>query len=158
CVVEFDLKHYPVLFVDDEPDIIETFVLNYQNEFTVFTALGGAEAIAVLERERVDVLVADQRMPGMPGIDVIRRALELRPGIVPIILTGYTDLEVLIDALNLGRVHGYLSKPWDSRELRLAITRAIESCHLAAENERLTTENARLVDELKRANATLAAQ
>jgi len=102
--------------------------------------------------------VADQRMPGMLGIDVIRRALELRPRIAPIILTGYTDLDVLVDALNLGRVHRYLSKPWDSRELRLAITRAIESCHLAAENERLATENARLVEDLQRANATLAAQ
>ena len=156
--MNIDLKSYPVLFVDDEPDIIETFVLNYQNDFTVHTALGGAEAIALLEREPVDVLVADQRMPGMPGIDVIRRALELRPRIVPIILTGFTDLDVLIDALNLGRVHRYLSKPWDSRELRLAITRAIESCHLAAENERLAAENRRLVEELKRANETLAAQ
>ncbi|MFN8545340.1 MAG: sigma-54 dependent transcriptional regulator [Candidatus Binatia bacterium] len=154
--VSFDPKAYPILFVDDEPDLLDTFELNYAGEFTILTASSGREALAVVERVAVAVLVADQRMPELCGLDVIRGALERRPDVVPIILTGYTDLEVLVEALNLGRIHRYITKPWDSRELRLALTNAVEAYHLGQENTRLGAENARLVEELRRANERLA--
>jgi DNA-binding NtrC family response regulator len=152
---QLDYKAYPVLFVDDEKDIIETFRLSYDDDFTVLAATSGSEALAILAEQPVAVLVADQRMPEMSGLDVIRHALALRPGLIPIILTGYTDLEALVDAINLGRVYRYISKPWDSRELRMALTRAIEAYHLAGDNARLAEENARLVEELRQANERL---
>src|SRR5262249_44113658 len=106
----------------------------------------------------IAVLVTDQRMPEMTGIELIERAIAVRPDVVPIILTGYTDPDALITAINLGRVYRYVAKPWDSRELRHTVTRAIEMHHLARENARLGTENERLVEELSRANARLSAE
>jgi two-component system response regulator HupR/HoxA len=151
-----DYKAYPLLFVDDEPDIIETFRFNYENDFTVLAATCGSEALRIVERQPVAVLIADQRMPEMSGLDVIRRALELRPDLIPIILTGYTDVETLVTAINLGRIYRYIPKPWDGQELRMALTRAVEAFHLARENVRLLEENARLLAELQRTNEHLA--
>jgi two-component system response regulator HupR/HoxA len=155
-VGDLDLKRYPVLAVDDEPNILETFRFNYDEDFTILTAGGGREALDVLEREPVAVLVTDQRMPEMPGLELIRRALDLRPNVVPIMLTGFTDVEALVGAINLGRIHRYIPKPWDRRELRSAITRAIEIHHLSCENERLAGDNARMMEELHRSNERLA--
>src|SRR5262249_31524561 len=147
-----DCRAYPILFVDDEPDIIETFRIAYGREFTVLTAMNGEDALAIIRREPVAVLVSDQRMPQMQGIELIRRALEVRGDLVPIILTGYTDVETLIDAINLRRIYRYVPKPWDSRELRMTLVRALEMFSLARENERLAAENRRLVEELRGAN------
>jgi two-component system response regulator HupR/HoxA len=152
---DIDLKSYPVLFVDDEPDIVETFRFNFEDEFTVLGATSGSEALAVIAHEPVAVLVSDQRMPEMDGLEVIRRALDLRPDVVPIILTGYTDVDALVSAINLGHIYRYIAKPWDRRELRMTITRAIERHHLTAENGRLASENARLLVELQRTNERL---
>src|SRR5262249_29281200 len=104
-----DFKSYPILFVDDEPDIVETFRFGYEDEFTIHSATRGQEALELIRREPIAVLVSDQRMPGMSGLDVITRALDLKPDIVPIILTGFTDLDTLVSALNLGRIHRYFS-------------------------------------------------
>ncbi len=151
-----DYRAYPVLFVDDEPDIVETFRLSFEDDFTVLGATSGSDALATVAREPVAVLVSDQRMPEMSGLEVIKAALAIRPDIVPIILTGYTDLESLMSAINLGRIYRYIPKPWDTRELRLTVSRAIEAFHLGRENVRLAGENARLMVELQRANDRLA--
>ncbi|HEV7734100.1 MAG TPA: sigma-54 dependent transcriptional regulator [Candidatus Binatia bacterium] len=148
---QIDISSLCVLFVDDEPDILETLKLGFEGRFHVRTALGGEEALAILRRDPVAVLVLDQRMPEMTGIEVARRALDLRPDIVPIILTGYTDAAALVDAINLRRIFRYVQKPWDDRDLELTIVRALEAYHLAA-------ENARLADELRDANQRLAAE
>jgi len=153
--MSLDYARHPILVVDDEPDILETFRSANEREFTVWTAGSGAEALAILEREPIAVLVADQRMPEMSGLEVIERAVALRPDVVPIILTGYTDVEALVSAINLGCIRRYIPKPWDSRELAGALRVAVESHHLASENRRLLHENARLVSELERANAQL---
>ena len=146
-----DYREYPVLFVDDEPEIVETLRLSYERDFTVLGVTSGEEALAVVAGEPVAVLVTDQRMPGMSGLEVIARALELRPTLVPMILTGYTEIEVLVDAVNRGDVDRYILKPWDTSELRLAMRSAIEKFHLARENTRLWQENQRLIAELRRA-------
>lgn len=143
---------YSVLFVDDEPDLLETFRLSFDRDFPVRTAQDGHEALRLLEGDpSVAVLVADQKMPGMHGLEVIRRALALRPNIAPIILTGYTDAAALVDAINLQRIHRYVQKPWDTKALRLTIQEALETFHLRR-------ENARLVQELRRANERLSAE
>jgi two-component system, NtrC family, response regulator HupR/HoxA len=94
-------------------------------------------------------------MPGMTGLEVIARVLERRPEVVPIILTGYTDVEALVNAINLQRIHRYIPKPWDTGDLRRTLHRAIESYHLVRENGRLAAENERLLVELRRANERL---
>jgi DNA-binding NtrC family response regulator len=94
----------------------------------------------------------------MSGLEVIQRALEMKPDLIPIILTGYTDIETLVGAINLGRIHRYIPKPFDSRELRLALESAIETCHLTRENARLAEDNARLIQALQTANERLAVE
>jgi two-component system response regulator HupR/HoxA len=109
----------------------------------------------MLSEQPVAVLVTDQRMPEMTGVELVRRALEVRAGLIPILLTGYTDVEALVTAINLRRIFRYVPKPWDQRELRETVHQAIETHHLAQQNAALFDENARLVVELKKANEQL---
>jgi DNA-binding NtrC family response regulator len=153
-----DHRAYPVLVVDDEPDILEIVRLNYDREFTLHTALGGAEALDLVRQHDIAVLIADQRMPVLTGLEVIARAREVRPQLIPIILTGYTDVESLVGAINLGCVMRYIPKPFDPRELRAVIRHAIEMFHLERHNRQLAAENERLVQELRAANERLAAE
>jgi len=153
-----DYKSYPVLFVDDEQPLIETLRLNFDRDFTCLAADGGRRALEVVASEPVAVLVTDQRMPEMSGLEVIQHALELKPDLIPIILTGYTDIETLVGAINLGRIHRYIPKPFDSRELRMALESAIRTFHLTRENVRLVEDNQRLIDALQAANERLATE
>jgi two-component system response regulator HupR/HoxA len=149
--VELDYRAFPVLVVDDESDILRAFELSYGDDFTVLTAQGGARALDVLANEDVSVIVSDQRMPGMDGSEFLERSMAVRPNSVRIVLTGYTDIDALVRAVNRSRIYRYLTKPWDDEEMRTALTRAIELFNL-------TRENARLVEELKRANERLTVE
>ena len=149
--MDLDYRAFPILVVDDEPDILRAFEFGYGEEFTILTADGGARACAVLERESVSVIVADQRMPGMDGSELLERSMTLRPDAVRIILTGYSDIEAIVRAVNRSRIYRYLSKPWDDEEMRTALVRAIELFNL-------TRENGRLLAELRRANERLAVE
>ena len=149
--MELDYRAFPILVVDDEPDILRAFELSYGDDFTILTAGGGARGLEILGAEDVCVIVSDQRMPGMDGSEFLERSMDVRPNAVRIVLTGYTDIDALVRAVNRSRIYRYLSKPWDDEEMRTALTRAIELF-------RLTRENARLVEELRRANERLAAE
>ena len=148
---EIDYRRWPVLLVDDEPDILRAFTFSYEDEFAILTAEGGARALELLAHHDPAVIVADQRMPGMAGTEFLERSMALRPDAVRIILTGYTDIEAIITAINRSRVHRYVTKPWDGEDLRLALRRGIELFGL-------TRENQRLVQELQRANQRLDAE
>ena len=150
-MVEVDYRRFPVLVVDDEPDILRTFAFNYEDDFTVRTAPSGARALELLAGEDVAVIVADQRMPGMTGTEFLEHSVQVRPDAMRIILTGYTDVEAIVAAINKSRIYRYVTKPWESEELRLTLRRAIEAFHLGR-------ENTRLVEELQRANERLAAE
>jgi two-component system response regulator HupR/HoxA len=150
-VVEIDYRSWPVVVVDDEPDILRSFRFNYGDEFDVLVAESGAAALELLERHDPAVIVADQRMPIMSGVEFLERAMAVRPEANRIILTGYTDVDSIVQAINTGRVFRYVTKPWDSDELRLTLRRAVEMFHL-------TRENARLVQELRVANERLATE
>jgi two-component system response regulator HupR/HoxA len=149
--VALDYRQFPVLVVDDEPDILRAFGFNYGDEFDVLTADSGARGLEVLAATDVAVIVADQRMPGMGGTEFLERSMTVRPDAIRIILTGYTDVDALVQAVNSSRIFRYVQKPWEPDELRLALFRAIELFHL-------TRENARLVEELRRANERLAVE
>ena len=148
---ELDYRRFPVLLVDDEPDILRAFALSYQRDFEIFTADSGTRALDVLEAQDLAVIVADQRMPGMTGTEFLERSMAIRPDAIRIILTGYTDYEALVRAINKTRIYRYVTKPWLTEELRMTLQRAIEAFHLAR-------ENARLVEALRGANERLAAE
>src|SRR5207247_1132742 len=97
------------------------------------------------------VIVADQRMPAMSGTEFLERSMALRPDAVRIILTGYTDIDAIIQAINKSRIYRYVTKPWESEELRLTLRRAVEAFHLVRGNGRLAAENAYL-REIERPN------
>jgi two-component system response regulator HupR/HoxA len=152
---QLDLKQYPILLVDDEEAILKTFRLNYARELTILATSSPARALEMIEAEGVSILVTDQRMPEMAGTELIERALEIKPGLIPILLTGFADVDALVRAVNLRRVYRYVPKPWDREELRETLRQAIETFHLVRSNATLAAENARLVAEIERVNEQL---
>ena len=132
-----DLAKYPVLVVDDESDNLDAFRFNFGRTFKLLLAGSGEEALALARAEDVAVIVTDQRMPRMTGLDLLKAAREIRPDAVGIIVTAFTDVDVLIESINLGRIYRYVTKPWDSKEVRGVLTHAIERFALLRENRRL---------------------
>lgn len=106
-----------VLLIDDEPKILSGLRLLLKPHFRVITTTEPEEVFRVLQSETVEVLVSDQRMPSMAGIEVLRRAKAMSPQTVRVLLTGYADLNAVIDAVNEGEVYRYLQKPWDNHLL-----------------------------------------
>jgi len=147
---DLDWKSFDILVVDDEEDNLDAFRFAFRKAFNLTYALGGREALETLERLDPAVIVSDQRMPGMNGIEFLRRAKERRPDTVGILLTAYTDLPVLIDALNSGVVERYLQKPWDSKELTVILRQALSTFATMRENRRLREQLAHYAGYLER--------
>jgi len=135
-----DPKRYPILVVDDEQDNLDAFRFNFRKGFELLTATSGPEALALLADHDVALIVTDQRMPKMTGLELLREAKAIRPEAVGIILTAFTDVDVLIEAINLGQVYRYITKPWDAKEMRGVLQYAIERFHLQHENRRLAAQ------------------
>src|SRR5262245_1903466 len=125
-----EYKLYPILFVDDEPQNLVVFRYAMEEHFTILTAQSGADALQVLQRQQVAVLLADQRMPQMTGTELCARAREIQPDAVPISTTAYADIHAAVDANNKGQVSRYLVKPWRNEELMEVLQTAIEFVHL----------------------------
>ncbi len=134
------LQALPILVVDDEPDNLEAFKFNFRRSFRILTAQSGTEALAILQNEPVAVVLTDQRMPRMTGLEFLSKARTVAPDAVPIILSAYTDADVLIEAINQGHVYRYITKPWDKKELRGVLLQALERFYLRRENARLSEQ------------------
>jgi two-component system response regulator AtoC len=135
-----DLAKFPMLVVDDEQDNLDAFRFNYAKTFSLNLASGAEEALAIAKEKDVAVVVTDQRMPRMTGLELLRAVRDVRPDAVGIIITAFTDVDVLIEAINLGRIYRYVTKPWDSKELRGILIQAMERFHLVRENRRLAEQ------------------
>ena len=131
-----------VLIVDDETRVLDALEAVLAADFRVLRAPHGDAALAILGQEDVAVIVSDHRMPGMTGVELLRRSQEHAPDALRIILTAYTDVDSLMEAINTGHIYHFVSKPWDPAELLLVVRRA-------AERWTLNRENARLRDELE---------
>jgi DNA-binding NtrC family response regulator len=131
-----DLTTLPVLVVDDEPDNLDAFRFSFRRSFRILTAQSGTEGLAILQNEPVAVVVTDQRMPRMTGLEFLHKARAVAPDAVPIILTAYTDVDVLVEAIQLGHVYRYIPKPWDTKEMRGVLLQALERYWLRRENAR----------------------
>jgi two-component system probable response regulator PhcQ len=130
---------YAVLFVDDEDKALKYFRMAFAKDFPVLTAGGVAQALEVLEAEgdRIGVLITDQRMPGQPGVELLKQARARWPGIVRILTTAYSDLEDAIAAVNRGEILRYVTKPWDIQALRLELRHAMDFFQLRQERDLL---------------------
>jgi DNA-binding NtrC family response regulator len=138
--MSLDPKRYPVLVVDDEQDNLDAFRFNFRKTLDLHTATSGAEALAMLAEHDIAVIVTDQRMPKMTGLEMLREARKLRPDAVGIILTAFTDVDVLIEAINLGQIYRYITKPWEAKEVRGILQYSLERFHLTRENQRLMSQ------------------
>ena len=121
-----------VLFVDDEERIVNLLRLMFRATYEVFTATSGEQALAVVRSQVIHVIVSDQRMPGMLGIDLLAQVAHDSPDTVRLLLTGYSDLEAIVGSVNRGEVFRFLSKPWNQDEMRTALAEAVEVALLGA--------------------------
>jgi putative two-component system response regulator len=135
---------YKLMIVDDEQANLRLLERLFRRDYQVVTADSGAEALRLLAQHDVALLITDQRMPGMTGIELLKEAAVMRPQMVRIILTGYTDVGALVDAINCGQVYKYITKPWNNDELRLTVTRALEFYEANKARHELVHANQRL--------------
>ncbi|MBY0400188.1 response regulator, partial [Myxococcota bacterium] len=143
--------HPRILIVDDEEAILETLTFTFMDHYDVLTTPDPRAALGILEANApVAVIITDQRMPGLTGVELLRQVYECFPETVRIILTGFADSEATIKAINDGHIYGYVNKPWEPDELKAMVRRAVEL-------HALTLENRRLVEDLRHSNAFLEA-
>ncbi len=141
-------QEYKLLIVDDESANLQKLKRTFISDFKVLEAQSGEEALDLLKREPIAAIITDQRMPGMTGVDLLKESLSLNPDTARIILTGFTQVEDMMDAINKGHVHRYITKPWEPISLRQAVTQELERWQLKRENKRLNSE-------LRKANVKL---
>ncbi len=139
-----------VLLVDDEENILAALRrLLRRDGYRILTAGGGDEGLQVLAQNEVDVIISDQRMPNMTGVEFLRRVKTIHPHTIRMVLSGYTELQSITDAINEGAIYKFLTKPWEDEHLRKTIEEALQQKELADENRRLH-------QELQAANRDLA--
>lgn len=136
-----------MLVVDDEPDNLDLLYRTFRRDFQVLRAESGAAALEILAAEgEVAVIISDQRMPEMKGTEFLSKTVPQFPDTMRIILTGFTDVEDLVEAINSGQVYKYITKPWDPNELKAVVQRAAETYELLKQR----------TEELRRAQAQTA--
>lgn len=141
---------YKIMIVDDELTNLRTLMRLFRQEYEVLTAASGPEALDMLTQHDVALLISDQRMAGMSGIELMKKTVDLRPQMVKILLTGYTDAGALIEAINCGLIYRFITKPWNNDELRTTVIRALEHYETIKSKHLIDMENKRLRAQLGR--------
>jgi DNA-binding NtrC family response regulator len=140
---------YKILIVDDEAANLRALERLFREDYEVLTAEKGADAVELLRQHDVAVLLTDQRMPEMTGTELLMNTISLRPRMVRIILTGYTDVDALVAAINGAQVYKYINKPWNNEDLKSTVDRALEHYQASKESYELALANERLVSRMK---------
>lgn len=137
-----------ILYVDDEQNNLISFKATFRLKYNVLTAISGEEARKMLGEHDIHVIITDQRMPGMTGVEFLESILEQHPDQMRILLTGFADMNAVIDAVNKGKIFHYLSKPWNEQELDDTIQRAykvyLEKKEEEEAKKKLTVSNSQL--------------
>jgi FixJ family two-component response regulator len=145
-----------LLLVDDEENILSALArLLRRDGYRILRANSGEEGLGLLATHEVGVIVSDQRMPGMNGVDFLRRAKDLYPDTIRIVLSGYTELNAVTEAINEGAVYKFLTKPWEDEQLRAHILEAFQRHELKRENALLTQQLTAANQELYEAKGKL---
>lgn len=127
-----------ILYVDDEENNLISFKATFRIKYTVHTAISGDEAKKVLASKPIDIIITDQRMPGMTGVEFLESIIGDYPDPMRILLTGYADMNAVVDAINKGKIFHYLTKPWNEEELDAAIQRAYDVYRIRLDEKELT--------------------
>lgn len=117
-------RKYKVLFVDDEPRVTSALKAIFRREYDVLIANSGKDALKILAKNKADVLVSDQRMPGMLGNELLAQVSKLYPQTMRILLTGFMDKQAIVNSINDGEVYRFINKPWDNDEMREVVAEA----------------------------------
>jgi signal transduction histidine kinase len=141
---------HTILVVDDEPASVRVVARALADEHRVLTATSARAGLEVLGAEPVALMVVDQRMPEMSGTELLAHCAAQQPEIIRVLLTGYTDIETLLEAINAGHVYYYLTKPWEPQELRLVVRRGLERYEVEADRRRLLGELKQALDRVRR--------
>lgn len=137
-----------VLYVDDEEHNLVSFKASFRRSFKIWTAISADEAREILDKEEIHIIITDQRMPDETGVEFLVSILDKHPEPIRMLLTGYSDIEAVIDSINKGQVYRYITKPWNDKQLELSIKNAHEVFSLRKENKIL-------FEKLKKANEQL---
>jgi response regulator RpfG family c-di-GMP phosphodiesterase len=129
-----------VLYIDDEQHNLVSFKASFRRIFNVYTAETAEEGAKLLDQHDIQVILSDQRMPKMTGIEFFESIKDSHPQPIRILITGYTDINAVIDAINRGQVYKYLTKPWNEEDVRNFVEKAFEVYRLRKENEILTNK------------------
>lgn len=138
----------PILYVDDEKDNLIVFNSSFRRFYDIHVALSGFDGLEIMRKENIWMIITDQRMPGMSGTEFLERTLTEYPDCIRIILTGFSDMNAVIQAINKSMVYRYVTKPWELEEMKITIDNGIEMY-------KLKDQNKKLFEELKEANQTL---
>lgn len=145
-----------ILCVDDEPNILSALKRLFRGVgLQVRTAVGGAAGLQVLESEPIDLVISDMRMPEMSGTEFLQQVRQRWPDTVRLLLTGYSEVSSIIEAINRGEIYRYISKPWDDNDIVLIVRQALERKAMESETRRLEALTAAQNEELKSLNASL---
>lgn len=126
-----------ILYVDDEVNNLVTFKANFRRDYKIFTSENANDALKILRENAIQVIITDQRMPGKTGVEFLQDVIKEFPDPIRILLTGYSDIEVVIDSINKGQVFRYMTKPFNDLELKMTIDNAMEVFNLRKENKEL---------------------
>lgn len=138
-----------ILYVDDEDNNLTAFKANFRRLYDIFTANSAQEGKNILKEQKINIIITDQRMPGITGVEFLESIIPEYPEPMRILLTGYADIEAVINAINKGQVYRYITKPWNEDELKSIIDAAFEVYSLRVANKELTTKLLKANEQLE---------
>lgn len=144
-----EVEKIKILYIDDEVNNLAAFKANFRKLYDIYTAESAEDGRKILESVDIEIILTDQRMPNMTGVEFLESIIPDFPNPIRILLTGYTDMQALIDAVNKGQIYRYLNKPWDEEELKMYINQAHELYTLRKENADLTKDLLRVNAQLE---------
>ncbi|MCB0836936.1 MAG: response regulator [Bacteroidetes bacterium] len=143
-------KKFSILYVDDELQNLISFKATFRREYEIYTANNGVEGMEILRKQPIHLIITDQRMPGMTGVQFLEKTIPEFPECIRMVLTGFSDMEAIIDVINNGQIFRYITKPWDETELRMTIENARQMYILQQKNKQLVRELQAKVEEQER--------
>ena len=142
-----------LLFVDDEVHVVNLLKIMFRNDYEVFVATSGDAALDIVRSRKIDVIVSDQRMPGMLGTELLGKVKTFSPQTMRILLTGYSDLAAMVGSINEGEIYRFINKPWNNDEIRAIVKEAAEAAVLTADSKAFSVSAA--IPESNNTNAAI---
>lgn len=141
---------FTILYVDDERQNLVSFKASFRRFYDIHTAQGGKDALEIMRQHHIDLVISDQRMPEMTGVELFEKILKEFPDPIRMVMTGYSDMHAIVDAVNKGKIYYYIAKPWKHDELKLVLDNALEAYRLKMENRDLAEERNELIIKTER--------